>query len=67
MSQRRRNHSPAFKAKMIFEVLKGQETVVQPAVRYEVHPVQMQAWKKVLHPLPFHLYPTPSQPGPHPS
>ena len=30
------------------ESLKGQETVTQLAARYEVHPGQIQAWKKAL-------------------
>ena len=48
MSQGRRKHSPAFKAKVPLEALKGQETVAQLAARYEVHPGQIQAWKKAL-------------------
>ena len=48
MSQGRRKPSPAFKAKVALEALKGQETVAQLAVRYEVHPGQIQAWKKAL-------------------
>ena len=38
MSQGRRKHSPAFKAKVALEALKGQETVAQLPARYEVHP-----------------------------
>ena len=38
MSQGRRKHSPAFKAKVALEALKSQETVAQLAARYEVHP-----------------------------
>ena len=48
MSKERRKHSPAFKAKVALEAVKGEETVAQQATRYEVHPGQIQAWKKAL-------------------
>ena len=48
MSKGRRKHSPAFKAKVALEAVKGHETVAQLAARYEVHPGQIQAWKKAL-------------------
>ena len=48
MSKGRRMHSPTFKAKVALEAVKGEETVVQLAARYEVHPGQIQAWKKSL-------------------
>ena len=48
MSKERRKHSPAFKGKVALEAVKGEETVAQLAVRYEVHPGQIQAWKKAL-------------------
>ena len=48
MSQGRRKHSPAFRAKVALEALKGQETVAQLAARHEVHPGQIQAWRKAL-------------------
>ena len=38
MSQGRRKHSPAFKAKVGLEAVKGEETVPQLAARYKVHP-----------------------------
>ena len=48
MAQGRRKHSPAFKAKVALEAVKGEETVAQLAARHEVHPGQIQAWKKAL-------------------
>ena len=48
MSKGRRKHSPAFKAKAALEAVKGAETIAQLAARYEVHPGQIQAWKKAL-------------------
>ena len=48
MSKGRRKHSPAFKAKVALEAVKGEETVAQLAARYEVHPGQIQGWKKAL-------------------
>ena len=48
MSKERRKHSPAFKAKVALEAVKGEETVAQLTARYEIHPGQIQAWKKAL-------------------
>ena len=39
---------PSFEAKVALEAVKGEETVAQLAARYQVHPSQIQAWKKAL-------------------
>ena len=38
MGQGRRKHSPAFKARVALDAVKGEETVAQLAARYEVPP-----------------------------
>ena len=42
----RRNHSPAFKAKVALDALKGEQTIVELSERYEVHPNLITEWKK---------------------
>jgi transposase len=49
MSKRpRRNHAPAFKAKVALESMKGDQTIVELSERYQVHPNQITDWKKQL-------------------
>ena len=49
MSRRpRRNHSPAFKAKMALAAIKGELTLAQLAGQFDVHPNQITAWKTQL-------------------
>lgn len=49
MSKRpRRNHAPAFKAKVALDALKGEQTLVELSQRYQVHPNQITEWKRQL-------------------
>jgi transposase-like protein len=46
MSRRpRRNHTPAFKAKVALAAIKGDRTLAQLAEQFDVHPNQVTAWK----------------------
>jgi transposase len=44
----RRNHSPAFKAKVALEALKGEQPVIEIAERFDVHPQVITKWKRQL-------------------
>ena len=46
MSRRpRRNHTPAFKAKVALAAIKGDRTLAQLAEQFDVHPNQITTWK----------------------
>jgi transposase-like protein len=48
MSRRpRRNHSPAFKAKVALAAIKGQKTLAELAEQFNVHANQITSWRKV--------------------
>ena len=44
----RRNHTPAFKAKVALAAIKGEMTLAQLAEHFDVHPNQITAWKALL-------------------
>ena len=44
----RRNHSPAFKAKVALAALKGEKTLVELAQQFNVHVNQITQWKAQL-------------------
>jgi transposase-like protein len=49
MSRRpRRNHSPAFKAKVALAALKGEKTLAELAQQFDVHANQITTWRAQL-------------------
>lgn len=46
--RKRRNHSPGFKAKVAMAAIRGDKTLAELAQQYDVHPNQIQDWKKRL-------------------
>jgi transposase len=46
MRRPRRNHSPAFKARVALEAIRGDKTVAQIAAQHQVHATQVTAWKQ---------------------
>ena len=48
MRRPRRYRSPAFKARVALEALKGEKAVAEIAKQYEVHPNHVTSWRKEL-------------------
>jgi transposase-like protein len=46
--RKRRNHSTAFKAKVTLAAVKGGHTLAELSEQFDVHPNQIQDWKKRL-------------------
>ena len=48
MSEKRKKYSPAEKAKIALEAIKGELTLAQISSKYGVHATQINLWKKQL-------------------
>ena len=44
----RRNHNPAFKAKVALAAVKGDKTLAELAQKFDVHPNQITTWRSQL-------------------
>jgi putative transposase len=43
--EKRNRYTPEFKAKVVFEVLREEQTVNEIAAKYEISPVMLSRWK----------------------
>jgi len=48
MKRERRNHSAEFKVKVALAALRGDRTLAELAEQFDVHPIQIQDWKRRL-------------------
>lgn len=48
MKRSRRNHSPAFKAKVALQAIRGDKTLSELAQQHQVHANQIASWKQQL-------------------
>ena len=44
----RRNHTPAFKAKVALAAVRGEKTIIELAQQFDVHPNQIKQWRDQL-------------------
>jgi transposase-like protein len=48
MSKKRRQYSPEFKAKVAIACIRGEKTAAELGAQYEIHPTQVNTWKREL-------------------
>jgi len=48
MKRNRRNHSASFKAKVALAAVRGDKTMAELAEQFDVHPNQIQDWRRKL-------------------
>jgi transposase len=56
MKRSRRNHSPAFKAKVALQASRGEKTLSELAQQHQAHATQIGAWKQPLLPRAAELF-----------
>lgn len=44
----RRNHTPAFKARVALAAVRGEKTIIELAQQFDVHPNQITQWRNQL-------------------
>ncbi len=64
MSNKRKQYSPQFKAKVALEALRGEKTISELASQYEVHPTMINNWKRQLSEAASSLFEKGSETGP---
>ncbi len=52
----RKTHSPEEKARIVMEVLRGEETLNEIAAKYEIHPNLLGRWKLTVVAGMYHLF-----------
>ena len=50
----RKTYDSKFKSRVALEAMRGELTIAEIASKYQVHPNQVQSWKKRLHGSPLH-------------
>lgn len=48
MSNKKKQYSPQFKAKIALEAIRGEKTVAELASQYQIHPTVINKWKRKL-------------------